>query len=148
VLKNNGESRALSTLRQVLPWTSALVVIAALWTGWVFFSRYEDSREVERQAEQKQANADREILDKLGGDKLTILDFYASPAAIHRGTHASLCYGVSNAKSVTIDPGLGEWRPALSRCIDITPSRTTTYTLTARNAKGASATETASVVVR
>ncbi len=122
--------------------------MAAFWTGWVLLSRHNETREAERAAEQRQAQSNRDILDKLGGDKLSVLDFYASPGAIHRGTHISLCYGVSNAMSVTIDPDLGASKPALSRCIDVQPRHTTAYTLTAKNAKGETVTANTTVTVQ
>lgn len=147
-MAGNGESRIARTVRALIPWTTAALIVAALWTGWVFLWRYQDAHDAEREAEQKRAKYDRDVLDRLGGDKLTILNFYASAAAIHPGTHVSLCYGVSNAKSVVIDPGLGTWKPALSRCIDVQPRRTTEYTLTAKGANGATVTATTSVEVR
>lgn len=142
------ESRLSTLLRPLLPWTGAALVMALLWTGWVLLTRYDQTREAEREADQRQARFNRELLDRLGGDKLTILAFYASPAAIHRGTHVSLCYGVSNAASVVIEPGLGPWKPALSRCIDVQPRHTTAYTLTAKSAKGETLTASATVTVR
>ena len=147
-MAENGESRLARVIRQLIPWTTAALVLAALYTGWVFFWRYQQTRDAEREAAEKQAKFDRDLLDRLGGDKLGVLNFYASPAAIHAGTHVSLCYGVSNATSVVIDPDLGAWKPALSRCIDIQPRRTTEYTLTAKDAKGATVTAKTEVVVR
>ena len=147
-MTGNGESRFARSLRALIPWTTAALVIAALWTGWIFLWRYEQARDAEREAAEREAKYNREVLDRLGGDSLTILNFYASPAAIHPGGHVSLCYGVSNAQSVNIDPDLGAWKPALSRCIDVQPRRTTTYTLTARNAKGRTATATTEVLVK
>jgi hypothetical protein len=61
----------------------------------------------------------------------TITQFYASPPAIGRGEKTLLCYGVQNAKAVKLAPGNQTLSTALSRCIDVTPSETTTYTLTA-----------------
>jgi hypothetical protein len=147
VANDHREPRLASALRPLLPWTTAALVLALLWTGWVFLSRHREAREAARADAERQAQSDREILDRLGGDKLTILDFYASPAAVHPGTHVSLCYGVSNAASVTIDPHLGAWKPALSRCIDVEPRRTTVYTLTAKSSKGETASEQATVTV-
>ena len=123
-------------------------MLALLWTGWVFLNRYREARDLEGQAGRRQAQFDREILDRLGGDKLTILNFYASPGTVRRGTHASLCYGVSNAASVAIEPDLGPWKPALSRCIDVAPRRTTAYTLTAKSAGGETVTANATVTVQ
>ena len=142
------EPRIAALLRPLLPWVSAALAMALLWTGWVLLTRYDQNREADREAAQRRARFDREILDRLGGDKLTILAFYASPGAIHRGTHVSLCYGVSNAASVVIEPGLGPWKPALSRCIDVQPRRTTSYTLTAKSAKGETLTANTSVLVK
>jgi hypothetical protein len=142
------EYKLASALRPLLPWLTAGLIIALLWTGWVMIGRYTESGDAERAAEQHKAKLDRELLDKLGGDKLTILAFYASPGAIHRGAHVSLCYGVSNAASVAIDPGLGAWKPALSRCLDVQPRRTTSYTLTAKSARGETLTANTKVMVQ
>jgi hypothetical protein len=131
----------------LLPWTSVLLVFALLWTGWVFYSRHHQIVEAQRAAAERKAKADQATLSLLGGDRLTVLDFYASPGAIHRGTHVSLCYGVSNAVSMTIEPDLGSWKPAISRCIDIAPKRTTSYTLTAKSASGQTVTANATVTV-
>jgi hypothetical protein len=142
------ESRLAATLRPLLPWASAALVMAFLWTGWVLLARHEQNRDAETEADRRRARFNREILDRLGGDKLTILAFYAIPGAIHRGTHVNLCYGVSNAASVVIEPGLGPWKPSLSRCIDLQPRRTTAYTLTAKSAKGETLTANTSVTVK
>ena|SRR5208283_2230464 len=141
------ESGPAATIRMLLPWTSVLLVFALLWTGWVFYSRHSQNVEAQREAVEREANVDRQTLSLLGGDRLTVLDFYASPGAIHRGTHVSLCYGVSNAVSMTIEPDLGSWKPAISRCIDVAPKRTTSYTLTAKSASGKTVTANATVTV-
>ncbi|HTP89293.1 MAG TPA: hypothetical protein VMJ34_20225 [Bryobacteraceae bacterium] len=141
------ESRLASTLRQVIPWLTAILVIAGLWTAWVMISRRNEAREAEAETARRQAQYNRDLLDRLGGDRLTVLTFYASPPAIHRGTHVSLCYGVSNATTVVIEPGLGSWRPALSRCIDVAPAHTTSYTLTAKSARGETVTADTKVIV-
>jgi hypothetical protein len=60
-----------------------------------------------------------------------ITQFYASPAEIGRGEKTLLCYGVENAKSVSLTPPKRELSTALSRCVDVQPSETTTYTLVA-----------------
>jgi type IV pilus biogenesis protein CpaD/CtpE len=60
-----------------------------------------------------------------------ITQFYATPPQLSRGEKGLLCYGVENAKSVWLSPPRRELSAALSRCIDIEPAQTTTYTLTA-----------------
>ena len=42
-----------------------------------------------------------------------------------------ICYGVENAKSVRLKPEVEKLKPALSRCFDVAPQRSTRYTLTA-----------------
>ena len=60
-----------------------------------------------------------------------IAQFYASPAQVARGEKTLLCYGVENARTVWIAPPRKELSAALSRCVDVAPFETTTYTLTA-----------------
>jgi len=61
-----------------------------------------------------------------------ITQFYATTPATPRGESATLCYGVDNALAVRIDPPVEPLKPSLIRCISVTPSETTTYTLTAK----------------
>jgi hypothetical protein len=65
-----------------------------------------------------------------------ITQFYASPAEAARGEKTLLCYGVENAKAVWLSPPRRELSAALSRCVDIEPTETTTYTLTAEGDGG------------
>jgi hypothetical protein len=75
-----------------------------------------------------------------------ITQFYASPAQVARGEKTLLCYGVENAKVVWMAPPRKELSAALSRCVDVTPSETTTYTLTAEG-QGAPVTQDVVVTV-
>ena len=76
-----------------------------------------------------------------------ITQFYAAEAAAPRGESTNLCYGVENASEVRIDPPVEQLRPALSRCISVSPIETTTYTLTAADAEGKSVSQSATVTV-
>jgi hypothetical protein len=69
-------------------------------------------------------------------DPARITQFYSTSPSIPRGESANLCYGVDNAAAVRIDPPVESLKPALSRCISIAPSETTTYTLTAEDRSG------------
>jgi hypothetical protein len=60
--------------------------------------------------------------------------FDASPASVNQGNASSLSWTTQNATSVTIDQGVGSVGTSDSR--SITPSQTTTYTLTATGAGG------------
>lgn len=135
-----------------LLYTSSLVVIVLLVVAWTIFSRWRDTRAYERQQEreelQRQHSADEAAIEQLGGNDLAIQMFYVSPATIHRGESAQLCYGVANAKTVAIEPHAGEVWPSHSRCLDITPSKTTTYKLTISGAAGPSRNQSVTLTVR
>jgi hypothetical protein len=44
------ENRSMQVLRKVLPYTTAGVVLAALYMAWVFASRWNDNRRIEQAA--------------------------------------------------------------------------------------------------
>ncbi len=119
---------------------SIVLLIAALISGWVLWSRWQENRDLEYKAAQEKAAKDRDAaqktVDTLGGDRFDILSFYASPGIIHRGESAQLCYGVSNAKNVRLDPPVDSVWPSYNRCFDISPTKDTTYTLTADDGNG------------
>lgn len=66
-----------------------------------------------------------------------IIQFYASAGTIAPGEKALLCYGVENAKSVRISPMLRGVYPSPNRCLEISPQRTTNYTILAEGYDGA-----------
>jgi hypothetical protein len=140
----NARLRLLTRLMWILPG------LALAFVAWVFISRWMEGRRMEERAAQekqsRESEENRRAFENLGGNRFEILHFYASPAIIRRGQSASLCYGVSNAKSVRIEPqSAGVW-PSASRCFDVSPRRDTTYTLTIGNAAGQ--TKTASFLLR
>jgi hypothetical protein len=128
---------------------SAIVLCLALaYVGWVFYSRWQSDRAIAlRLAAQRREQA-KQAFEGMGGNKFEILAFYASPAVVRRGEESMLCYGVSNAKSVTLQPAADAVWPSEERCVDARPSKTTTYTLTATDAAGHTASATAVVEVR
>ncbi len=65
-----------------------------------------------------------------------ILMFYPRDPVVQEGGATVLCYGVSNAKSVKIDPPVDGVSPALNRCVEVRPRADTRYTLTAEGADG------------
>jgi len=87
-------------------------------------------------------------LKQMGGKELAIQNFYASRAVIRRGQSVQLCYGAANAKSVKLEPQSSPVWPSYSRCVDVTPSKTTTYTLTIADAAGNTQSESLEVKVR
>jgi hypothetical protein len=124
------------------------VLVAFVYAGWVLYSRSEENRRLEQIDKAKQAENDRRFLDLYGSESVKILDFYASAAQIQRGTKALLCYGVLSAKSVELDPPVEPVHPALSYCFNVTPAKTTKYTLTADGKRGGKATQSVTIIVR
>ena len=130
----------------------AAFAIAAAYTIFVLVHRYQSNRAFERQAAQQAAQQrrvdDRAAIEQLGGSEVAIRAFYASPTSIHRGETAQLCYDVANAKTVTLDPPAGEVWPSHARCLDVSPSKTTTYTLTIAAPSGPTVSHSVRVTVR
>jgi len=135
------ENRSIRVLRKVLPYTTAGVLLGALYVTWVFASRWNDNRRIEQAAAAQRSKLDREITELYGTGRLKILSFYATPGLIRRGEKALLCYGVVNARTVRLDPPAERIWPSASRCFTVIPNRETRYTLTAEDAEGHTVTE-------
>src|SRR5581483_9329711 len=74
------------------------------------------------------------------------VSFSATPSRITAGASATLDWSVTNADSVTIDNGIGSVPPSGQR--SVTPSSTTTYTLTAIGSGGSTSAQTTITVDR
>src|SRR6202030_2198520 len=100
--------KPFSGFRNPLLYTSTLLVIALIYVGGTFFVRRQQDRDIEQRAAAtaaaKERTDDERTVEQLGGSEFKILNFYASPPAVHAGETAQLCYGVSNAKSVKLEP--------------------------------------------
>jgi hypothetical protein len=138
-----------SIFRSPLLYTSILIGIALLYTGAVFLSRWQENRALERRVEEKKREEARRTVELMGGNRLEIQSFLASPGVIQRGETAQICYAVANAKTVTLEPPAKEevW-PSYSRCVNVAPEKATTYTLTAEDGQGHKETATLTVQVR
>jgi hypothetical protein len=134
------EPQTNSIFKNPLLYSSFGLAIVALIVAWILLSRWQENKRIDRQSaeakSEKQRENDRVALDQFGGKELDIQSFYASPGAVHRGGSVQLCYGVANAKTVTLEPQPNPVWPSYSRCVDITPKKTTTYTLTVSDAAG------------
>jgi hypothetical protein len=85
----------------------------------------------------------------VGGPRgpVRILQFYATTGMLMAGQKAKLCYGVENARAVHISPRLAGVVPAINRCLEIVPERTTHYTILAEGFDGAFVTRFLTLVV-
>jgi hypothetical protein len=106
-------------------------LFAGLYVWWVFYSRRQANQEILDRAAEKQRAQAQQSFEAMGGNRFDILDYVANPVTIRAGEQSSLCYSVSNAKTVSIDPQTDEpvW-PAFSRCVHVSPRKATKYTLT------------------
>lgn len=141
-----------SPLKNPLLYSSAVLGMALLGVLFVMLSRWHETsvleREAARERAEKQHEQDAATFQQLGGKDFAILNFYASPRSVRRGESAALCYGVSNAKTVTLEPQTNAVWPSIARCVDVTPNKTTTYTLTIEDGAGHSKTESLEVAVK
>jgi hypothetical protein len=136
-------------LRKIVSYMWIAVGIGALFACYTFFARYDENAKIERRKAVQEAERARKDVEMLGGDSLKIVQFFASAMVIPKGGKGQLCYGVANATSVEIEPGVTErtW-PALSHCVEIAPKRDTEYTLTAKDATGRATEKKLTVMVR
>jgi hypothetical protein len=144
-------AKTKSAYKNPLLYSSMLVGIVLLFTVWTLFSRWQENLAIERRAREEksrqQLENDRIALEKLGGKDLAIQSFYASPGVIHKGESVQLCYGVANAKTVTLEPQPNAVWPSYARCVSVSPAKNTTYTLTISDASGNSRTQSLQVTV-
>ncbi len=121
----------------MLPFTTVILVIVAVYVGWIVYSRWKERRDIAQKQSQETVESYKKTYEAYGSGQVKVLNFTISPAILARGQTATICYGVSNAKTVTIDPKPNEnvW-PSLNRCVEIAPKKTTTYTITAADDAG------------
>jgi hypothetical protein len=128
-----------SLFKSILPYTTALTIIVALYVAWIMYSRHQATVDAENAAVQQKAEAEKRVNDQIfGSGEVKFTTFEAADAAVRPGQSTELCYGVVNAASVKIDPPVEALKPTSRHCMDIAPKKTTTYTITATDSKGTS----------
>lgn len=80
-------------------------------------------------------------------DPVRITQFYVTDPKLPKGEKTKLCYGVENAKSVRLSPPVESVWPSLTRCLEIAPVQNTTYSLTATDAEGRTASQQTAVEI-
>jgi hypothetical protein len=113
-----------------------LILIAALYAGWIFYSRWNAQTHARRAAQAREIERARKEVELNGGSQLKITMLYASSDAVRKGQPVQICYGVVNAKNVSFDPPIPDVWPSMDRCVDVSPKKTTTYTLNADDGAG------------
>jgi len=131
---------------------SAVVLAAALiYVLWAFWSRWQQNRAFQQKEAAKAAEQrarDEQTFQGMGGSNFAIISFFASPPTIGRGDESELCYSVSNAKTVSIDPPVGDVWPAFDHCVSVRPSKTTTYKITIADSAGHTKSTTTKLEIR
>jgi hypothetical protein len=145
-MQHDSDQEPSGVFRSPLLYSSAILVIVAAVVGWILYSRWQENRAFAERTAAETRSQDQRTVELMGGDKFEILNFYVTPLSIVAGDTAEVCYGVANAKQVRLDPPAGPVWPSYSRCVDVTPRKDTTYTLTAVDAAGNS--KTATVTLR
>ena len=136
----------MRVFRRLLPFLSIGVLAAVIYDASIFYSRWTSAREAEQARQAEETRRARKAIDLLGGTDFRIINFYAVPQTVRRGSQVRICYGVYAAKRVRIEPAVEDLHPAISYCFDIAPRKDTAYKLIAED--GAGHTATASLVVR
>lgn len=134
-------------LRKLLLYSWGAVALVLLQTGWLFVTRTQSNRRMERAASERLARRDSPALPAMGGAGLRIPWFYANTGALVRGQQAVICYGVENATAVRLEPPVEQVAPTYNRCFAVVPERTTTYTLYALGERGEAASASFSIAV-
>ena len=129
-------ARKLFIIANVCAFIVIVYLVVGLWPRW--FPPKPKPKPVEWTSQM-------DWVDKRKG--VQIITFYASPPVIAVGESASLCYGVAQAKTIKIEPPAGDAWPAFTRCLEVAPRKTTTYTLTATGVAGKQIQQTAEVQV-
>ena len=145
------DPRKKSALKNPFLYSWAVLAVAVLVVSGILFSRWLENRTLDKRAKEERTQRlqeqDRATLEQMGGKELAIQNFYATPGTIHRGETVQLCYGVANAKTVKLEPQSNPVWPSYSRCVDVTPTKSTTYMLTIADATGNTKTQTLEVKV-
>jgi hypothetical protein len=128
----------VNLLKRIIPYLGLLILAGLLYDGAIFYSRWSDKNKAEQNQKDAELRKDRKVAQILGD----------GPGTIARGGHTNLCYGVTGAKTVTLEPPVGEVWPALTRCVPASPHKDTEYTLVADDGSGHKATETITVKVK
>ena len=125
-----------------------LILIAALYAGWIFYSRWNAAKEARHAAQAEEVERARKDIEINGGLQLKITMLYASAGAVRKGEPVQICYGVVNAKNISFDPPIENVWPSMNRCVDVSPKQNTTYTLNADDGAGHSDKAQVSVQVK
>jgi hypothetical protein len=136
-------------MRKIIVFTCLTFAVAGMYLGWIYYSRWKDSKAFIQRLEEPAAARERAFADAYGRGAIKIMSFYAVPSIIRLGDKAQLCYSVANADTVRIEPPPADevW-PSLSRCVNVSPGKDTVYRLVAKDAQENEKTAAIPIAVR
>jgi|ERR1700728_2251605 hypothetical protein len=138
-----------SPLAALLPYTTVAVIIAALYVAWTFYSRHEANVKAQQELTAQQAeHRQREAQTIFGSGGLSFRTWSADKGLVRAGEVAHICYGIVAAKTVKIDPPVEQLKPSYLHCFDVRPEKTTTYTITAADSAGHTASQQLTIQVK
>jgi len=137
-----------SRLRRLLLWVGLAAGALAIYDGAIFYSRWRRDRDARHRQSLKEAEDARRYLQVVGGNEVKILTFAAYPPKVRTGQKSNLCYGVSGAKTVRLDPAVEEVWPSLTRCLMVSPRKDTEYKLTADDGAGHAVSQSVTIQVK
>jgi hypothetical protein len=137
-----------SFLKRIPLMMPIFILIAALYAGWIFYSRWSAEVEAKHAAAAREVERARKDVEINGGSQLKITMLYASAGTVRQGQPVQICYGVVNAKNINFDPPIDAVWPSMNRCVDVSPKQSTTYTLNADDGAGHSDKAQVSVQVK
>jgi len=121
-------------VRRYLPF---VILAVAIYAGWVVVDRHLANRRwVAEHTASAPAAANSEFERTYSGTGVKIVQFYAREGSVVEGSSTVICYGVANARAVRIEPAVEGVGVSPNRCIEVTPSHETRYTLTAEGSDG------------
>ena len=143
------EQKHPGALASALPYTTVLLIIVGLYVGWTFYSRSQSEKQARERLASEKAAQNKQVVDTIfGSGSVKLLSFSLSPARLKRGESAQMCYGVSNAATIAIEPHVEDTKPSYNHCLSVKPANTTTYKLLAKDVSGHEATASLTLTVQ
>ncbi len=96
--------------RKPAPFVIVVAAVSVFFLGWVLLTRGSARTQTEAVGTAT-AQRNAQTVAYYGNGQLKVLNFYANPPEVRRGSRTLVCYGVSNASSVRMNPPASPGRP-------------------------------------
>jgi hypothetical protein len=130
----------MEKLRRIVPFLGILILAVAIYDGSIFYRRWAGNQRARQGQADRETDQARKAIAMLGGGDLKIVSFYALPGTV--------CYGVTGAKTVRLEPPIENVWPALTRCFAASLRKDTELKLIADDGAGRTVSRNLVVTVR